>query len=284
MGSYLIRTLLWIGILTSLCSGLPAQHSAKTVAIVIEVKDQSGAIIENAQVQIAPAPNNIGKNLTTDFNGRLHLDLPPGIYDLIVASPGFNEMKKHVEVQTATQQLISVVLAVGECSAGCPIIPVGVPITLHTQSQLMSPNRNYEIVDIEVGWGRGYPHEVYLEDEALRIRHKLFGYERQVFMSWNPDSKMIAVTNFINTDSSRCSIFSIDAKVPPIPVLDLLFSQLSETGRENLKARLSNHRFYIEAPGWLKPMDLEVLVTGTDDKDQAGFSDRYMVHVDPRQQ
>src|SRR5260221_5238330 len=107
-----------MGVLASLCSALPAQDSGKTAAITIEVQDQSGGVIRNAQVQITPTPNRIGKNPITDVDGRLHLDMPPGIYDLSVTSRGFTRVKKQVEVQDATPQLVSVVLAPGSCPPG----------------------------------------------------------------------------------------------------------------------------------------------------------------------
>ena len=120
MGTYLIRALLWVGMLTSFCYALPAQEPGKTGTIVIEVKDQSGAIVPNGQVQLLPTPNTIGKNLTTGDDGKLSLDVPAGNYDLSVRFPGFFPFTKHIEVQNDTRQIIAVALEVFWCSQDCP--------------------------------------------------------------------------------------------------------------------------------------------------------------------
>jgi hypothetical protein len=199
--------------LASLCSALPAQDSGKTAAIEIEVKDESGGIIPNAQVQIAPSPNDVGKNLMTDVDGRLHLDMPPGIFDLSVTSPGFARMKKQFEVQDATPQLVSVLLAPGWCSQGCGVVTEASPLLSPEHLPAVSPDGRFAIVEIASDWVPR--HTIFLEDRVLKTQRKLFSYDQPESFLWNYDSKVFAVsdnTNFLGDDTSLRSIFSVDEK------------------------------------------------------------------------
>src|SRR5258707_3634256 len=93
-----IRMLLFAGMFLTFCFALLAQEAVKTSSIVVEVKDQSGAFVTNAHIQVVPAPNNIGKNLTTDLAGKVSLDLSPGTSDLTDESSAFVTAAKLVEV------------------------------------------------------------------------------------------------------------------------------------------------------------------------------------------
>lgn len=278
MGPYLARTLLWMGMLASFCNALPAREPGNTAAIMIEVKDQSGAIAPNARVQILPFPNTNGKDLTTDSDGKLSLNVPPGNYDLRVTLPGFLTYTKRIEVQNDSHQIIDVVLKVGDCPPGpCGIVSNVFPVSFPDQSQAASPDGRYVIVGVD---GDADPHHtVFLEDRILKTRRKLFNYDRHVVFLWYYDSNLFAVTDYVSSDSSRCSIISVDEKVPPIQVLDLLFRQLSESSRERLKSHLSNHHAYVEASVWAKPTDLELKVSGFGDTDPAGFTEFYSLQV-----
>src|SRR5882762_8815150 len=108
-----------------LCRNFPAvlfrasgSGSRQTASIVLAVKDQSGAIVPYAHVQIVPSPNNIGKNQTTDTDGKLSLDVSPGSYELTVESPGFVTSSKRIEAKPGTHQAVDIVLKVGACPPG----------------------------------------------------------------------------------------------------------------------------------------------------------------------
>jgi hypothetical protein len=259
--------------LASLCSAVPAQDSIKTAAITIEVKDQSGGFIPNAQIQITPSPSNIGKSLTTDGDGRLRLELPPGNYDLTVASPGFAIMKKRVEAQNATPQLVSVLLAPGSCS-GCYLNEAALGMS---DRRTVSPDQRYAIAENENVMGE---YTIFLEDRDLKTRRELFTYKKQSRFLWNPDSKVFAVTGCTGSDVFRCAILSVDEMVRPIPVLDLFARQLSEIEREDLEGRLTNRYVSVEALKWTTPTDLVLEVSGYSDADHAIFADTYTVPVD----
>jgi hypothetical protein len=126
-------------------------------------------------------------------------------------------------------------------------VPYVFPISFPDQSKALSPNGRYAIVGVD---SDTQPHHtVFLEDRILKTRRKLFNYNRRVAFLWYYDSKAFAATDFVDADSSRCNIILVDKKVPPIPVLDLLFRQLSDDARESLKSHVSNHDVYVEALG-----------------------------------
>ncbi len=261
--------------LASLCSALPAQDSIKTVAITIEVKDQSGGIIPNAQVQITPSPSNIEKKITTDGDGRLHVGMPPGSYDISVTSTGFARMKKRVEVQDATPQVVSVVLTPGSCPPDC--FYEEAMARQAEQSVAVSPDQRYAIV---WAYSIGSLFTAVLEDRDRQTRRELFTYDPNVLVLWSSDSKAFAVTGYVGNNISRCSIFSVDDKVPPIQVLDLFARQLSEIEREDLEGYLSSPHAKIQALAWIKPTDLEVEASAYDDRNHISFKETYTLPVD----
>jgi hypothetical protein len=272
---YLIRILLWTGLLASICSAITAQDSSKTAAIVIEVKDPSGGFISGAQVQITPSPSNNAKNLITDFNGTLHIDLSPGIYDLSVASPGFAQAKGRLEVQNAAPRLVSFVLQVGFCTGYCPHFEE-VPLQW-VRSRAISPDQRYAIIENDDLMGR---YAYFLEDRHLNTRRELFTYNKRLFFLWNPDSKVFAVTGYTGSDVSRCTIVAVDEMIRPIPVLDLFAHQLPEIEREELEGRLTNRHTNVKALRWNTRTDLILEVYGYADADHSTFTDTYTLPVD----
>jgi hypothetical protein len=96
--------------------------TAKPQPIVILVTDPSGAPISNAKVQLDPLGKLAPKNLSTDAEGRLALNIPPGVYSLVVTSEGFEPSTRRIPVQSSGNQIIRVVLRPWMCpeSAPCP--------------------------------------------------------------------------------------------------------------------------------------------------------------------
>jgi len=268
--------LFYAGIFLPFCFALLAQEAVKTASIVLAVKDQSGAIVPYAHVQIVPSPNNIEKNQTTDTDGKLSLDVSPGSYELTVESPGFVTSSKRIEAKPGTHQAVDIVLKVGACPPGvCGVVTNVFPVSFPGQSQAPSPDGRYVIVGADSG--SGPYHSVFLEDRLLKTRRKLFDYDRHIVLLWKSDSKLLAVTDYVSSENSRCSILPVDEKVPPIQVLDVLSHQLSEDTWKQLQTHLSNHHAYVEAEVWDGPMSLLVKISGYGDADPAGFAGFYEV-------
>jgi hypothetical protein len=227
-------------------------------------------------------PNTIETNLTTDGNGRLSIVVPSGTYNLNVKFPGFAPITKRIVVQNATPQTIDVVLKVQSCPPGpCYLVTSVLPVPFPEQSQAVSPDGRYVIVGIN---NNAEPyHTVFLEDRALTTRRKLLTYDRHIALLWGNDSKSFAVTNYVGSNGSRCTVISVDQKVPPIEVVDSLLRALSKDARERLSRQLSNDHVYVEASVWNSSSTaLTVKISGHGDADPSGFTQFYNVYLYPQ--
>lgn len=65
-----------MAVLMQFCPVLLAHEQGNPASIVIELKDENGAIVTLAAVELLQLPNGQTKNLTTGADGRLSLDLP----------------------------------------------------------------------------------------------------------------------------------------------------------------------------------------------------------------
>jgi len=245
--------LLWVVILVPLCSVLPAEESRKSSSIEIEVKDQSGAVVPNAKALILPLPNEVGKVLSTDRDGKLELDLPPGYYLLRVHVAGFRRFSRSIEVKPGAHQLISVLLELGGCSPCVTVtaVPAGYPLTTPQPpsfSTLTSPDGRYALVS--KGRPFSHQHTVFLEDHSQTTRRRLFEFENRVDFLWNADSTLLAVTDYDKRGSSHCTIYSVDKKFPPFPARDLILSELTGPERQSLEKFLTKDRVLEEAIRW----------------------------------
>jgi hypothetical protein len=95
--------------------------------IELLVTDVTGGAVLNAEVDIDPLPMAF-PNLRTNKDGTLSLDLPPGIYNLTVKSPGFRTARKQAEIRAGGRDTISVVLDVGGCPPGPCLTVTEVPL------------------------------------------------------------------------------------------------------------------------------------------------------------
>jgi hypothetical protein len=265
-------------------SVLSAQETVKSASIELEVKDTSGAVLQNALVQILPLSNTLGKNLTTGNDGKLSLDVSPGSYDVSVAQVGFLPTKKHIEVQPGAPQTITIFLPVGSCPPCGPCLEITGKPRFTASFPLMcyasSPDGRYQIIGVN---SDAEPHHtIYWEDMVHETWRKLLTYDQRVDLLWNANSKLLAVTDFVGTESSRCTIYSVDESIPPIQVLDLLCSKLPKSEQKRLKSLLANHHVYVEASAWNGLTELQLKVSGYGDANPAGFSEIYDVQLQPR--
>src|SRR5262249_30931269 len=160
------------------------------------------------------------------------------------------------------------------CRPGpCPVVTDIFPVSFPEQSQAESPDGRYVVVGINSDI-EPY-HTVFLEDRHLKTRRKLFTYERHIVVLWKADGKLFAVTDYVGSNNSRCTIISVDEKAQPIEVTVVLSHQLAEASRKRLQNRLSNHHVYVEAMVWDGPTSLQVKVSGYGDEDRAGFTEFY---------
>jgi hypothetical protein len=150
-------------------------------------------------------------------------------------------------------------------------------VSFPEQSRAASPNARYVIVGEE---NHAEPfHTVILEDRVVKTRRRLFDYDRHIDLLWNPDSKSFAVTDYGESDYSRCSIIFVDQTVPTIQVWDKLVKALTERERKSL---LENHHVYIAAVQWMDTGALRVKVWGYGEVNPSGFTRFYSYDRDGR--
>jgi len=109
-----------VGLLCALVlagSVLPAQQTT-TTPVMIRVSDQTGAVIQHAQIRLVPTPDPAPPKLETDDHGQLSINLKVGGYALSVSAPGFKTWSERIvvtlpEIKDASQ-IFPVALQVGE--------------------------------------------------------------------------------------------------------------------------------------------------------------------------
>ncbi len=252
-------------------AALLAQESAKNGSIDLEVKDQSGAVVPNAQVQLLISVENFGTDLPTDKAGKLSVEVPAGSYELRVAMPGFVLAKQHLSILPGTHQAIPIELKLGVCSP-CVAIGSTPEVSFPEQDRAVSPDGRYALAGVPYVARPATHAPVFLEDLQLKTRRKLFTYDGYVRLLWNEDSTLIAATYFTGNDNSRCSIFSVDKTDLPVQALDLLVRQGARTNTEAFKTLLSNEHLHVAAYRWKAPRELLVTVSGYGTANPAGGS------------
>lgn len=150
-------------------------------------------------------------------------------------------------------------------------------VSFPEQSQAASPNARYVIIG---GQNHAEPfHTAILEDRVLKTRRKLFDYDRHIDILWSPDNKSFALSDYEESDYSRCSIIFVDQTLPAIRVWDKLVKALTPTERKSL---LENQHVYIAAMQWIEAGALKVKVWGYGEVDPSGFTRFYSYDRDGR--
>lgn len=95
-------------------AGIPAfGQSINSGTITGTVKDPSGAVVANAEVQLRNPVTNYAKTTNTDETGTFRFNnVPQNRYQLTVTAPGFSTAAKPVEVHSAVPVSADVALAV----------------------------------------------------------------------------------------------------------------------------------------------------------------------------
>ena len=97
--------------------GLSVQASAQTNKGRIKgtVKDQTGAVVQNAKVTVVNIATNESRDVTTDSDGNYDVPLlEPGTYKLTISAASFPEtVKDNVEVQTSSTAVVDIALTAG---------------------------------------------------------------------------------------------------------------------------------------------------------------------------
>jgi len=92
---------------------LAAQAADRGVAVVGVVQDQSGAILQGAQIAIVDASGRVVQTAVTDANGTFRFDrIGPGAYDVRSEFPGFRTSTARVRVGNRSPGSLTIVMAI----------------------------------------------------------------------------------------------------------------------------------------------------------------------------
>src|SRR5271166_1562889 len=99
-----------------------------TVPVTIHVSDPTGAGVPHAQVRLVPGPDKAPAKLETDEHGQFVVELKAGGYALSVSVQGFKNWAERIYVgkaegQVGRDQIVPVVLQIGDVSSPTPIYP-----------------------------------------------------------------------------------------------------------------------------------------------------------------
>lgn len=120
------RLILLAAMLLTIRPGLFGQQT-ETNAVVV-VSDPSGAGISQAQIEVAPRPENSAQKVKTNDKGDADLRLSAGEYSLSISAPGFTTATQSVRVSDRNgadciAQEVRVTLKVGASSSPQVIYP-----------------------------------------------------------------------------------------------------------------------------------------------------------------
>ena len=105
-------------LITFLLSVPGAHAQAVSGTIVGTITDPSGAFVPNAQVTITLTGQGTVHNVITNDSGNYtEPDLPPGIYTISIAAPGFKkDIRQNITLETNTTSRVDVALSTGSTS------------------------------------------------------------------------------------------------------------------------------------------------------------------------
>ena len=145
-------------VLLLLFSGLHAVYGqTSTGQIDIEVKDQSGAVVPGAQIQISSSENgNVARTLNSNGSGIAAVTfLQPGKYNVTVSVPGFETSKQEgISVRVGETINLPVMLKTGQASESVTVVGES-PLVEQKSSTLAQVTEQREIRALPLN-GRNY--------------------------------------------------------------------------------------------------------------------------------
>lgn len=139
--------------LLPICSAL-AQSSGGSIAG--QVTDQSGAVVSSMAVTLINEGTGATRATKTDTSGNYNFPLiPPGIYAVRVAAPGFRSFEvKALEVQVAQQVTQNIQLSVGDAAASVEVI-ASAPVLDQRSAEVGQVIGQKEVVELPLN-GRNF--------------------------------------------------------------------------------------------------------------------------------
>jgi hypothetical protein len=94
--------------------------------------DQNGSVIARAEIKVINHQTKETESLRSNDEGQFSKrDLAPGVYDVIINSPGFKELKFELKVAAGETAVVEATLLVGELMGRLLIeVPISTPNTM----------------------------------------------------------------------------------------------------------------------------------------------------------
>ncbi|MFZ0859917.1 MAG: carboxypeptidase-like regulatory domain-containing protein, partial [Candidatus Sulfotelmatobacter sp.] len=101
-------------------------QSTSTGTVAGSVTDPSGALVAGATVTLTDTSTKTSRSVATNDAGRyIFVDIPPGLYDLSVAKPGFSTSKTQTSVKVGVVVTANMALQVGGANVVVEVTAVG---------------------------------------------------------------------------------------------------------------------------------------------------------------
>ncbi len=109
--------ILWLLLLTTLCSIIVFAQGGGNVAITGIVRDPSGAVIPNAKVTVTQQGTTVERTTVTNANGQFSVpSLPPATYTVAIEGTGFKKSVQKVTLLADEVRALDVVLELGNAT------------------------------------------------------------------------------------------------------------------------------------------------------------------------
>jgi Carboxypeptidase regulatory-like domain/Oxidoreductase molybdopterin binding domain len=82
---------------------LPAAQTGLAHILITAEDDQLGKPVWGAQIQLTPVPNSLPKNMETNEQGTLTINLRPGTYRLTATRVGYFDLTKQIDVKPSSE-------------------------------------------------------------------------------------------------------------------------------------------------------------------------------------
>jgi len=121
--------------------------------------------------------------------------------------------------------------------------------------------------------------KLWIEDEASHTRRLINDYERNLTISWAPDSKSFFVNDQYGSNGALCYVYD------PLSLKVTDLASLLARGDPNVTEFLKAGHSYLEAKRWVNSRELLVILFGHFDSPRSrGFTMQYRVGLDGRVQ
>jgi Tol biopolymer transport system component len=146
----------------------------------------------------------------------------------------------------------------------------GAIVSFPSDQTAPSPDGRYVVLNVDSD--KEPEHTLFLVERPSKAKRKLLVYGRYTEALWNPNSDLIAITDYAGSNVAQCLVFSTSGRAP----VDI-GEQITRTvrGKKERASIQENDHVYFAGIAWTSPRTLKVKVWGHGDADPSGFKRFY---------